>query len=291
MSADRRRYLRLAAATIALTVGAAAGVAAAGLDGLLGDEVISACRNRSTGVLRVPPAGGTCKGDETPLQWNVRGPVGPAGPTGPAGPASVSALAGTACSTAAGSWGTIRVQTDTTGLVSFVCRAAIYDDAPPQLLLNEIDYDQVGADGGGFVELFNAGRGSADLGGLAFVFVDGADGQEYLRIPLSGVVLAGAFHVVAADPQNGSPDGVVLFDTIDGRVLDALSYEGAIRQASIGGRLYDLVEGATLPATVADSDTAAGSLARIPNGADTDDAAADWQFTSFVSPGNPNYAS
>ena len=49
------------------------------------------------------------------------------------------------------------------------------------MVLNEIDYDQVGADAGGFVELYNAGLGAADLDGLALVFVDGADGSEYLR--------------------------------------------------------------------------------------------------------------
>ena len=59
-------------------------------------------------------------------------------------------------------------------------------EAPPNVVLNEIDYDQVGADAGGFVELYNAGRSAAELDGLALVFVDGADGGEYLRKPLSG---------------------------------------------------------------------------------------------------------
>ena len=73
-------------------------------------------------------------------------------------------------------------------------------------------------------------------------------------------------------------------------LLDALSYEGSIEQALIGNATYSLVEGTALPASVADSDTKAGSLARIPNGNDTDDAAADWVFTTFATPGNPNFA-
>jgi large repetitive protein len=39
---------------------------------------------------------------------------------------------------------------------------------------------------------------------------------------------------------------------------------------------------------VADSNTVTGSLARIPNGSDTDDAAADWAFTTTVTPGWEN---
>jgi len=253
--------------------------------------VISACRNKSTGVLRVPSPGASCKGDEQPLAWNVRGVAGPVGPTGPAGPASVSALAGSPCTTAAGSWGTILVRTAADGVVSFLCRAATYPDAPPDLVLNEIDYDQVGPDADGFVELFNGGRGTADLGGLALVLVDGEGGREYDTIPLAGALLAGEFGVVPVDAGNGSPDGVALVDTVDGRLIDALSYEGRIDEALIGGATYSLVEGTALPASVADSDTVTGSLARIPNGSDTDEAAADWQFTTLVTPGNPNYPS
>lgn len=281
---------RIRLALSALVALALAGAAGAGLRAALADEVINACRSKSTGVLRVPAPGYGCKTDETTLQWNVRGPAGPAGPTGPAGPASVTALAGSACTTAAGSWGTIALRTAADGTVTFVCRAATYEDAPPQLLLNEVDYDQPGADSAGFVELFNAGRGTADLGGLALVLVDGATGAAYQTIPLAGVVLAGEFHVVAVDADNGSPDGVALVDTFDRRLLDALSYEGAIHGALIGGVAHDLVEGTVLRPSVADSDLVAGSLSRLPNGTDTDDADADWGFTRLVTPGNPNFA-
>jgi hypothetical protein len=310
----RRRAARAGAAAAALLVLAGAALAAS-----LDDGVISACRSKSTGVLRVPAPGSGCTGSETPLQWNVQGvpgapgPVGPAGapgpvgatgpagpagprgatgatgPQGPPGPVSVSALAGTGCTTAGGNWGTISVRTDDLGLVSFVCRAAVDPYAVPRLVLNEVDYDQPGTDSGGFVELFNAGRGTADLSGLALAFVSGDDGSEYKRVPLGGSVLAGAYHVVQVDAQNG-PDGVALVDTVTGALLDALSYEGEIRQAWIGSTLYDLVEGTPLPSTVADSNTVAGSLVRVPDGNDTDDAASDWRFTTTPTPGNPNLA-
>ena len=303
----------IVAATLAL-----AGAAGATLAGALDDGVIGACRNKSTGVLRVPATGASCKGDETPLQWNVQGPAGPQGPAGivgppgpqgivgpagpvgprgpagapgpqgPAGPASLAALAGTPCTTAAGTPGTILVRVGGDGTVQLICRAAPLSEALPRLVLNEIDYDQVGTDAGGFVELYNAGLGTADLSGLALVFVDGADGQEYLRKPLSGTVPPGGYLIVPVDPQNGSPDGVALFDTVTEAMLDALSYEGAIERAFIGLWAYDLVEGTALAADVADSNLVTGSLARSPNGSDTDDAATDWRFTTTVTPGASN---
>jgi hypothetical protein len=49
-----------------------------------------------------------------------------------------------------------------------------------------------------------------------------------------------------------------------------------------------LVEGTALPATVADSNTAPGSLCRNPNGTDTDNAATDWSFCTTPTPGTAN---
>ena len=45
-----------------------------------------------------------------------------------------------------------------------------------------------------------------------------------------------------------------------------------------------------LDASVADSNTVDGSLARIPDGQDTNDANADWEFTSTKTPGAANVA-
>ena len=288
MSADRRRRRLRVGVLSVVTLALAAGAAGAGVRALLADEAINACRSKSSGVLRVPAAGASCRSDEQALRWNVRGVTGATGPQGPPGPVSVDNLAGTTCTTAAGSIGALRVSTASSGAVSFSCRVQVDPEAPPGLVLNEIDYDQVGADTAGFVELFNAGRGTADLGGLALVLVDGDTAAEYRRIQLDGAVLAGEFHVVPVDADNGSPDGMALFDTIDEVVLDALSYEGAIERARIGSSIYSLVEGTALPPSVADSDEIAGSLVRMPDGSDTNDADTDWSFTQRATPGNPN---
>ena len=72
-------------ALVAVAVASAAAGATATLGALLDEGVVSACRSKTTGVLRVPGPGGSCKSDEQPLQWNVRGPAGPAGRWAPAG--------------------------------------------------------------------------------------------------------------------------------------------------------------------------------------------------------------
>ena len=84
---------------------------------------------------------------------------------------------------------------------------------------------------------------------------------------------------------------VALIAVASGALLDALSYEGEITAAVIGGQTYNLVEGTALAATVVDSNTAAGSLSRIPDGKDTNSAASDWVFTTTATPGAANVAS
>jgi hypothetical protein len=83
---------------------------------------------------------------------------------------------------------------------------------------------------------------------------------------------------------------VALIDTASKALLDALSYEGAITAATIDGQSYSLVEGMPLDASVADSNTIDGSLSRLPDKADTNNAAADWAFTQTKTPGAANVA-
>ncbi len=155
------------------------------------------------------------------------------------------------------------------------------------LVVNEIDYDQPGTDGTGFVEVANVGTDAAALDGVAVVLVNGGDGAEYDRVALTGTLPAGSHLRVDVEAQNG-PDGVALVDTSASTLLDALSYEGEIRTATIDGASYDLVEGAATAA--ADSNADPGSLSRLPDGADTDDAATDWAFTATSTPGAANVA-
>ncbi len=224
-----------------------------------------------------------------------QGPQGAQGPQGPAGTASLAALQGSACSRADGAAGTVAITTTTANLIELRCASGSGPPPPPppasKLVINEIDYDQVGTDGGGFVEIANVGTSAAVLDGIAIVLVNGGDNTEYDRVELTGSLAAGAQISAPIEAQNGAPDGVALIAATSGALLDALSYEGEVTAALINGQTYNLVEGMALAATVVDSNTQDGSLSRIPNGADTNNASADWAFTTTKTPGAPNVAS
>jgi hypothetical protein len=292
---------RVRALAALLAAGAVAGIAgrAVALGGAEADaDVIHACRHPNGGWVRVVTAEGSCRPREQALSWNVQGPKGDPGPEGPPGPkgdpgaglTSLSDLEGVACTPDGGGAGSVELDFAGDDTVLFRCVAA--GEPPPEpaskLVLNEVDYDQPGTDADAFVEIRNVGDVPAELEDIALVFVDGADSAEYAREEVSGTLEAGAHLVVAADAQNGSPDGVALLDANAGTLLDALSYEGAITDAIIGPDTFSLVEGTALPASVADSNAVDGSLSRIPDGRDTDDASSDWAFTTSRTPGAAN---
>jgi hypothetical protein len=181
----------------------------------------------------------------------------------------------------------------------------------PHLVINEIDYDQVGTDNAEYIEIYNPSDSTLSLAGLAVVLVNGADNAQYASFDLSSAgQLAGHSYLVIAnsnvpiatgatrlDPlaaqdwiQNGSPDGVALVDNVAHVLVDALSYEGSITAAMITGFTapVSLVEGTALDPSIADSNTVVRSLCRMPNGQDTDNASADWTECSKLTPGADN---
>jgi vibriolysin len=176
------------------------------------------------------------------------------------------------------------------------------------LVINEVEYDEIGTDSGEFVEIYNGTSAPVNLSGYSLVLVNGDTSTSYLTQSLSSAgTLAAGQYLVVGNPsvtaaagalkinfsagsdkiQNGAPDGVAL---INGSTLvDAISYEGSITAASITGvGTVSLVEGTALAASVADSNTATKSLARYPNGTDTGNASTDWTLRSVVTPGAAN---
>lgn len=177
-------------------------------------------------------------------------------------------------------------------------------------MINELDYDQPGFDLMEFVELFNAGANEVSLANLVLVMVNGSNNTEYARYTLSdaGSSLAAGQYLVAGSAalislaadgaltmalaassnniQNGGPDGLLILDTSDNTVVDALSYEGAITAATVVGvpGTLNLVEGAAASAT----DPGDGVLARSPNGSDTGNADVDWSALETSTPGATN---
>ena len=181
----------------------------------------------------------------------------------------------------------------------------------PSIVINEVDYDNPGVDTSEYLELLNPSSATTSLAGLEVVLVNGATNTEYARIDLSPVgalapgqylVIAGAAVSVPAaaiklDPlwtqdeiQNGGPDGIAVVDVVKQTVIDAISYEGSITAAAIGGfsSPISLVEGVPIDSSLGDSTTEIKTLCRLPNGQDTNDAASDWKLCSARSVGTTN---
>jgi endonuclease I len=151
--------------------------------------------------------------------------------------------------------------------------------------INELHYDNDGADQGEFVEL--AGPAGLDLTGYRLVAYNGGSGLEYDNIDLSGVLPdQGGCLGTASFPfpglQNGSPDGLALVDATDA-VLEFWSYEGsfvAVDGPAFGQSSTDL--GVAEP-----SDTPLGSsLQRLGSG--VSGANFSWSGPASASPGAPN---
>jgi hypothetical protein len=179
------------------------------------------------------------------------------------------------------------------------------------LVINEVDYDNIGTDTAEFIELFNAGAAAVPLAGYKLFFVNGANNAVYTTVDLgpAGTIMPGQYLVVGATSvvstipagalkidagavsnyiQNGSPDGLALVNTATETLVDSLSYEGSITAAVIPGFAapVNLVQGT--PTAAADSNTAQASLCRLPNGAATHDDVADWKLCNTVTPGAAN---
>ncbi len=125
----------------------------------------------------------------------------------------------------------------------FALAAATVAPASAQsVFINEIHYDNVGADTGEAIEV--AGPAGTDLTGWSLVLYNGSGGAAYGTTALSGTIpnqQAGfgtlSFSYPANGLQNGSPDGIALVD--GATVVQFLSYEGSFM--AVGGPANGLI--------------------------------------------------
>ncbi len=103
--------------------------------------------------------------------------------------------------------------------------------AGPSVFINEIHYDNTGADEDEAIEI--AGPAGTDLSGWSLVLYNGSNGEEYDTISLSGIIDdegagygAVNFLPTGGSIQNGSPDGIVLVN--NGSIVQFISYEGSL---------------------------------------------------------------
>ena len=113
-------------------------------------------------------------------------------------------------------------------LTSFFLGFASPAQAATNVFINEIHYDNSGADTGEAIEI--AGPAGTDLTGWSVALYNGYDGATYNIINLSGIIpdQGGGFGTLAfsqAGIQNG-PDGMALVDNTS-TVIQFLSYEGS----------------------------------------------------------------
>ena len=163
------------------------------------------------------------------------------------------------------------------------------------VLINEIDYDQPGADTAEFIELYNPGNNGLTLDGYTLDLVNGTTGSRYHSFDLTGLSIAAKEYLVLCSNsqavancsieaatgswiQNGgsSGDAAALFQGTT--LLDSVVYEGT-------GSLSAYAEGGGF--TEADSGSIPMSIARLPNGVDTNDNAGDFA-SACLTPGGAN---
>lgn len=114
--------------------------------------------------------------------------------------------------------------------------APSFTQNPATVFINEIHYDNTGADVGEAVEV--AGPAGTDLTGWKLVPYNGNGGAVYSpTITLAGTILDqgngyGTLSVVLTGLQNGAPDGLALVNLV-GEVVQFLSYEGEF--TAVGG--------------------------------------------------------
>lgn len=178
--------------------------------------------------------------------------------------------------------------------------------AVPQLVINEVDYDQPGTDTHEFIELKNTGTSAYPLQYVMVVMVSGGGMTPtvYRTIgsPAWPALNPGAYFTICADPlltpfcdedaspdqnlvENGAQDAIVLVDITDSTVIDAFGYEGTLPGFSEGNGFPD--EDPYYGGAGGSMENV--SLGRWPDGGDTDDNATDFAI-ACATPGEPNEA-
>ncbi len=199
--------------------------------------------------------------------------------------------------------GTVQVAYDSAGKVTLTCGTAPTAPAPTPpaptppvaalVRVNEVQTATASSAADEFVELSNAGETAADIGGWKVVYrsASGTSDTTLATIPSGTMLAPGGFYLVAGSAYAGAaaPDqsfspglaatggGVGIRDA-SGELDDSVGW-GAATNAFVEGS----AAGAP-PATAAPG----SSIARIPDGHDTNVNAVDFAVTSSATPGGAN---
>ena len=146
-----------------------------------------------------------------------------------------------------------------------------------------------------FVELFNAGASSADIGGYKLVYRSGAGTSDVAlaTIPAGTMLAPGAFYLFGGSGYAGTKAADQTFSAGLAGTAGGIGLRDAaaklVDSAGYGTATNAFVE--THAATAPPSTTPPGSSdIRLPDGHDTDDNSADFTVTAAPTPGTPNVA-
>jgi hypothetical protein len=186
----------------------------------------------------------------------------------------------------------------TINLAGLACAGTIFFGTASHatVLINEIDYDQPGSDTAEFIELYNMDINTVSLDGYTLDLINGSSGSTYSTFDLSGLSIPANGYLVLCDDmsavancdrdiassgwiQNGGADGDAVALLFASTLVDAVSYESA------GSQLGDYAEGGSFATD--DSNTIVMSIARLPNGYDSNFNADDFG-SACITPGNAN---
>ena len=159
---------------------------------------------------------------------------------------------------------------------------------PPQTSvspwINEFHYDNTGTDTGEFFEI--AGSAGFNLSGWTLVAYNGANGQSYATVNLSGVLPNQqngygtlSFALVL---QNGAPDGFALVSPTN-VVLQFLSYEGTM--TATNGPASGMT---STPIPTSESEATPVGYSLQLQGAGNNPGAFTWSNAITATPGQPN---
>jgi hypothetical protein len=151
-----------------------------------------------------------------------------------------------------------------------------------------------GAASNEFVEIVNTGTAGADIGGykLAYRSAAGTSDVTLATVPTGTTLAAGGFYLLGGSGYAGTraPDqsfsaaiaatggGVALRDAA-GAIVDSVGYGDAVNA-------FVEAHAASAPPTTA---APGSSVARIPDGHDTNDNAADFSVSASPTPGGANH--
>ncbi len=175
----------------------------------------------------------------------------------------------------------VTITADSPGLLTGSVTFTVNDDgdAPVDLVINEVDYDQEGTDNAEFVEVYDGGVGSQPLDGFVIVAYNGNGGGETAIADLSGMATnASGFFAAFFPPnslQNGPNEAVALWRGASGTdfegttadsppagavLIDAVVYENAGGDPTFASLNYSGPD-------LADSNAVdSPSLSRLPDG-------------------------